>query len=476
MSKAKQNKELMKAIVALRPVENAAGAPELVAVHERLLHGRAAFEGVMTNTLTSAMRISNLDLQINDRVEEITVISEHLSNTSEDLSHISSEAASVTKQVAQAHDLLAQSITEIAGNTVECLQAIENSEENILCIEKISKNAEEDSRKMQTDMSALLAVVAQMQEVIGSINAISGQTNLLALNASIEAARAGEAGKGFAVVADEIRQLADETKALTNNMAEFVTNIRTASQQSAESVETTVDALQQINENLTVMVDGNIENRKRLQDINESLTNIAATSEEISSSMNEIEEQAFHLDEKVSGMGNDLHKLKDVSVGLEEVVKPMITIEECLKSANREMGQMALDTFYMPSNRMFIENVGNAIEAHTKWLNALEHMVEIGEAQPLQTDDHRCAFGHFYYAVQPKNPEILSIWKDIREQHKEFHGNGEHVIRLLKAGNKEEAKTYCQKSEAISKKLLKNFEEMVRVAERLEKEEIRIFE
>lgn len=476
MMRKGKDKKIIEAITGLRDVGNVEGSPELVSIHSRLLKGRTSFEGVMTNTLASAMNISNLDLQVSDRVEELAVISEHLGNASADLSHISTEAASVTKQVAQAHDLLAQSITEIAGNTVECLQSIENSEENILSIERISKEAAEDSKKMQADMSALLAVIGQMQEVIGSINAISGQTNLLALNASIEAARAGEAGKGFAVVADEIRQLADETRALTSNMAEFVTNIRTASQQSAESVETTVASLDQINENLTVIVEGNIENRKRLQDINESLTNIAATSEEISSSMNEIENQAAHLDERVSGVGQDLKNLKNISESLEDVVKPMITIEECLKTANKEMGQMALDAFYMPSNRVFIENVANAIEAHRGWLDKLEHMITVGKAEPLQTNDHRCAFGHFYYAVQPKQPQILAIWKDIREQHKDFHANGDKAIAALKGGNTNAAREYLKQSEELSKKLLKDFEEMVRLAEALDKEGIRIFE
>ena len=359
-----KNKQLLKAISELRPMEGTAGSEELRNVHSRLLKGRSSFETVITGSMASAMSISNLDLQVSDRVGELTGISANLSDTAQGLSDISTETANVTKEVAAAHDLLATSITQISGDTMECLQAIEKSEENIVSIEKISKAAATDSKKMQDDMSELMNVIGQMQAVIASINAISGKTNLLALNASIEAARAGEAGAGFAVVAEEIRQLADQTKTLTNNMDEFIGSIQAASQKSVESVDTTVHALNQINQNLTTIVEGNIENRKRLQAINENLTNIAATSEEISSSMNEVENHAHQLDERVYSMSLDAKNLNDVSLHLGEVVKPMMEIEENLRATNKEMGRMALDPFYMPGNEVFIE-------AHTKtgWLH-----------------------------------------------------------------------------------------------------------
>ena len=71
---------------------------------------------------------------------------------------------------------------------------------------------------------------------------------------------------------------------------------------------------------------------------------------------------------------------------------------------------------------------------------------------------------------------LYGFSKDIREQHKEFHANGEKAIAALKGGNADNARNYLKKSEDISKKLLKDFEEMVLIAERLEKEQIRIFE
>ena len=475
LSKGK-DKKLIQSIAELRPIGKESGSKELLAVHSRLMKGRTSFETVITGAMASAMSMSNLDLQVSDRVEELTEISTNLSDTAHDLSEISAETANVTKEVAAAHDLLASSITEISGDTMECLQEIEKSEENIVSIEKLSREAEADSKQMQNDMSALMDVIGHMQEVVAAINGISNQTNLLALNASIEAARAGEQGKGFAVVAEEIRVLAERTKTLTSNMAEFIGNIQTASTKSVESVDTTVASLNQINENLTVIVEGNIENRKRLQAINENLTNIAATSEEISSSMNEVENHAHQLDEKVFSMSLDAKHLNEVSLHLGEVVKPMTDIEESLRSTNKEMGRMALDPFYMPGNQVFINAVKNAVGAHQNWLVALDNMITEGKAQPLQTNDHRCAFGHFYYAVQPKNERIVKIWADLRDKHKQFHANGGQAIMSLKKENVAVAREYYNKALAVSEHLLKDFDALIALAEELDKDGIRIFE
>lgn len=476
MLKGGKDKKLIKAISELRPMENATGSSELIEVHSRLMKGRTSFETVITGAIASAMSISALDLQVSDRVEELTQISSSLSGTADELSDISAETANVTKEVAVAHDLLANSITEIASDTMDCLQEIEKSEENIVNIEKLSEEAEKDSKQMQSDMSELMSVIGQMQAVIASINAISGQTNLLALNASIEAARAGEAGAGFAVVAEEIRQLADQTKNLTSNMAEFIGNIQTASQKSVASVDVTVSALNQINQNLTVIVEGNVENRKRLQAINENLTSIAATSQEISSSMNEVENHAHQLDERVYSMSLEAKHLDGVSQHLGEVVKPVVDIEKTLCATNKEAGKMALDPFYMPGNEVFINAVKNAVGAHQNWLVSLDKMITEGKAQPLQTDDHRCAFGHFYYTIKPQNAEIVKIWTNLRDKHKQFHANGGQAIELLKKGNQEKAREYYNKAVSVSKLLLKDFEDMIVLAEKLDRQGIRIFE
>jgi methyl-accepting chemotaxis protein len=82
--------------------------------------------------------------------------------------------------------------------------------------------AEDSTRRLN-------AAAQAMGRVVDLINNIAGQINLLALNATIESARAGDAGKGFAVVANEVKNLADQAKKATEEIAREINGIRTVS-------------------------------------------------------------------------------------------------------------------------------------------------------------------------------------------------------------------------------------------------------
>ncbi len=280
-------------------------------------------------------------------------------------------------------------------------------------------------------MNQLSDIISQMNNVIAGINSISSQTNLLALNASIEAARAGDAGKGFAVVAEEIRQLADETQNLTASMGHFVTDIHTASEKSVKSVDTTIDSLQTVTQKISHVWELNEDNRKKLEKITNNISSLAGLSEEISSSIIELESRAADIEGQCGVLHEDTVRLQEHGRDINNIVAPLESIETKLDDSAKIMGIMTKDAFYELENKNFAEYIDKAITAHKNWLGNLERIVKEKTILPLQINDRKCGFGHFYYAMNPTNPEILKIWKELGEKHKKFHSYGKQALEAL---------------------------------------------
>jgi len=98
------------------------------------------------------------------------------------------------------------------------------------------KDAKEDARIASDTMTVLQQKSCRIHVITEVINEIAARTNLLALNAAIEAARAGEHGRGFAVVAGEVRQLAQRTKAATDDIGTMVREISEEAERAARGM------------------------------------------------------------------------------------------------------------------------------------------------------------------------------------------------------------------------------------------------
>ena len=458
-----KNNQLISAVSELKDVDYSKN-PKLGDIYKRLLKGRKQFENVMSKDIQAIMQISSLDLTLNHVTEEMRHISGSVAEKTEIIRDSATECSSVAGQVNDQHEELTNTIIKAAEDTDDVYRKIEAGQNELSLIKDLSVKTISESKEMQKDMEVLLNVISHMNEVIAGINAISSQTNLLALNASIEAARAGEAGRGFAVVAEEIRQLAEETQKLTANMGDFVDRIKGASQKSAKSVSSTIEALDTVTEKIGHVWVINSENQKNVSKINEAISSLASVSEEISSSMVEMETQTVNIKEQCVNLEEDTHRLRKTSDELKVATKPVIAIEEVLSQATKQLGDMTDDAFFRMEYGEFAGYMDTAISAHKAWLNNLAHMVQEKQVLPIQLNSAKCGFGHFYYSMTPKTPEINKIWKEVADKHKKLHDYGNHVIKALMADNYAEAKKYCDEAREYSKVLIADLEEMKKIA------------
>lgn len=444
-------------------------------IYLRINKGKSTFKGITELILSSVMQISSLDLVLKNKEEKIDGISKDISSLVEAISHTSEITVQSSEEVVAAHRDMTESISKVSQNALQLLKDTSKSEKELLEIKEHSKSAIEFSTSMSNDMEKLLEVVNNVQGAIKAIYDISEQTNLLALNASIEAARAGESGRGFSVVADEIRKLADETKILTSDMNTFLSNIEGASNKSGESVFNTVKSLSKINEKLESVVETSNKNKLTINEITDEIGMVASTSEEISSSMDEVATSVKVFDSDVERLVEDVDSLHDISSSLKGMIVPVEKIEEDLHKSATLVGDLVNDPYYMIENSMFVETIENAVIAHKKWLYTLEGMVLDNKESILQVDDHKCAFGHFYYSIKPRNKEIMTIWNRIEPQHFKFHGLGRDVIQAIRRSDLSNAKSIYEKAQGISKSLISDFGDIINIAKNLEKENKSVF-
>jgi methyl-accepting chemotaxis protein len=87
------------------------------------------------------------------------------------------------------------------------------------------KDLSDAMARIEQRLGSFSGVIKQIGGVSTSIETIAKQTRLLSLNAAIEAARAGEAGRGFGVVASEVKNLADQTRAATDQILVIVKDV-----------------------------------------------------------------------------------------------------------------------------------------------------------------------------------------------------------------------------------------------------------
>lgn len=436
-------------------------------VISRLIKGRKRLVSLFEDIFTSAFLVSSYDLKMKFFGNRIRSVSSKVSNISHEVHNLLNNSHNAVSVISSANSDLVEAISSITLKASDLKSSTENSSNLIKQISTDTESALIQSKSTAEDFKMLVESFDKMKEIVEGIYEISDQTNLLAFNASIEAARAGEAGKGFSVVAEEIRKLSDSTKDFLTSIITIVNTVSESSDKSFQGIEHTVTSLENINTSVLAMHTLTDSSNQSIAGIASSLENINAVSEEIYSSLEELTDSISNVKDLSADMYNYSEALETTAKDLDDLAESVSSLENIIDDAAKKSGEIITDRFYSIPNEKFAEFIKSAIDNHKNWVSQLESMVNTMKVKPLQLDDHKCSFGHFYHSVKPSHPEILNIWNNINDLHHEFHSSGSIVIKHIEENNKEEAEKSLAFSKDLSLNMISVLEELIEKTEAL---------
>ena len=239
-------------------------AKEQEALNERVMNLIGVVEGNISIINESAKQMSTSAKTTADAMDEIAQGSDRTS-------------VAIDNQMVRTKDIqaLISAQTELSASIKALVNAakdeVDRSMTNINMLDDGAKRVKDNNEVVKKNMEELNDKTEEMQNIISIIANITSQTNMLALNASIEAARAGEAGRGFSVVASQITELANQTKAATENISDIVTALG----EQADIAYRAVNSMVEINDNQNEIIYNTNEMFKSIfEDMNDIVVNV----------------------------------------------------------------------------------------------------------------------------------------------------------------------------------------------------------
>ncbi|MBI2235360.1 MAG: CZB domain-containing protein [Magnetospirillum sp.] len=338
-----------------------------------------------------------------------------------------------------------RSIREMSSRMTNISASTEELVATVQAISRTSELAADNARSVQAESDegarSTEAVIATMQEIVGTVNSTTGrlgrlseaslgigaivkqieqiakQTNILALNATIEAARAGDAGKGFAVVATEVKNLANQTGRATLDIRKRIDTLR-------EETDTILDSM---NHAVDTVRDG-----ERV--VLGSVTKMRTVSDEIRDVTTLMQEIAQHLGQQREAAQLIARNLEAAAVRSANDTDAVNTMIDISGKASAHLVDLLTDVAKVEIRNAVIHL---AKSDHMIWRRRLAEM--LAGRTTINPDElanhHSCRLGKWYYSVTDEAIKRHAAFRALEAPHERVHQLGIEAAKLFRDGN-----------------------------------------
>jgi methyl-accepting chemotaxis protein len=284
--------------------ENMIKSAELSAAQEAERQGKEARATALTGL------VHRFEEQVGGMAGQLSSASTELEATAQSMTATAQQTTAQAATVAAAAEQANAGVQTVAAAAEQLSSSIAEISRQVAQSSQMTGQAVAEARRTDTIVRALAEGAQKIGDVVGLITSIAGQTNLLALNATIEAARAGDAGKGFAVVASEVKGLASQTARATEDIAQQIAQIQSATREAVAAIQGIASTIEGVSGIATSIASAVEEQGAATAEIARNVQQTSASTQEVSGTIAGVSVAARGTGEAA---GQVLHAAGDLS-------------------------------------------------------------------------------------------------------------------------------------------------------------------